>query len=350
MEKTRKGFSSYLRPEADGAGRNISWSSIIAGVVSFFALLITFSLIGSAIGFGVTDVTSNNPFDGVGIGLAIWAILSLLISLFVAGFVSGVTSSRAGLVHGFLTWSTSVILLFALLTFTTINTFQTVGSVLGTVGGAAGQGVGAIASTTSDAVSKGFSSVTDNVSNVDTKELEGNVDEILKDTDIPELQPNYLQGQLDAVKDDATAAGKDVLTKPEDFDKIVSDLGDKLTARSEKIQKSVDEDKIAEAVAQNTDLSQAEADKATKNIVDGLNQATSETSKQIENAKQTLDETSADLKKTVEDVRVQTEQATQTASKVSIWGFVALILTMIVTSIAGITGSRVASRGRIANK
>lgn len=92
MEKTNRGFSSHFRAEADGAGRNISWSSIFAGVVSFLSLLILFSLIGSAIGLGVTDVTSNNPFDGVGTGLIIWAILSLLISLFVAGFVSGVTS------------------------------------------------------------------------------------------------------------------------------------------------------------------------------------------------------------------------------------------------------------------
>jgi len=212
MEKTNKGFSSHFRAEADDAGRNISWSSIFAGVVSFLSLLILFSLIGSAIGLGVTDVTSNNPFDGVGTGLIIWAILSLLISLFVAGFVSGVTSARAGLIHGFLTWSTSVILLFALLTFTTVNTLQSVGSLLGTVGGAAGSGIGSVASTAKDAATKGFDSVTKNVSDIDTKEL--------------------------------------------------------------------DEKKIADAVAKNTDLTGAEADKATQNIVDGLNTATKETTQQ----------------------------------------------------------------------
>ena len=350
MEKTNKGFSSHFRAEADGAGRNISWSSIFAGVVSFLSLLILFSLIGSAIGLGVTDVTSNNPFDGVGTGLIIWAILSLLISLFVAGFVSGVTSARAGLVHGFLTWSTSVILLFALLTFTTVNTLQSVGSLLGTVGGAAGNGIGSVASTAQDAATKGFDSITKNVSQVDTKELEGNVDEILKDTDIKELQPGYLQNELDAVQEDVTAAGKEAITKPENFDTIVQDLGDSLTARAEKIEKSVDEDKIADAVAKNTDLTGAEAEEATQNIVDGLNTATKETTQQIETAKQTLDETSADLKKTVQDVREQTEQATQTASKVSIWAFVGLLLTLIFTSFAGIVGSRVATRGRVMNK
>lgn len=251
-------------------------------MVSFLSLLILFSLIGSAIGLGVTDVTSYNPFDGVGTGLIIWAILSLLISLFVAGFVPGVTSARAGLIHGFLTWSTSVILLFALLSFTTVNTLQSVGSLLGTVGGDAGSGIGSVASTAKDAATKGFDSVTKNVSDIDTKEL--------------------------------------------------------------------DEKKIADAVAKNTDLTGAEADKATQNIFDGLNTATKETTQQINNAKQTLDERSADLKKTVQDVRQQTEQATQTASKVSIWAFVGLLLTLIFTSFAGIVGSRVATRGRVMNK
>jgi len=188
------------------------------------------------------------------------------------------------------------------------------------------------------------------VSQVDTKELEGNVDEILKDTDIKELQPGYLQNELDAVQEDVTAAGKEAITKPENFDTIVQDLGDSLTARAEKIEKSVDEDKIADAVAKNTDLTGAEAEEATQNIVDGLNTATKETTQQIETAKQTLDETSADLKKTVQDVREQTEQATQTASKVSIWAFVGLLLTLIFTSFAGIVGSRVATRGRVMNK
>lgn len=78
---TRRNFKSYFAPETDDAGRNISWSSIIAGVVTFIAFLIMFSLIGTAIGLGVTDATSNDPFAGVGTGLAIWGILSLLISL-----------------------------------------------------------------------------------------------------------------------------------------------------------------------------------------------------------------------------------------------------------------------------
>lgn len=348
--KTRRNFRSYLAPETDGAGRNISWSSIFAGVVTFIAFLIMFSLIGTAIGLGVTDATSNDPFAGVGTGLAIWGVLTLLISLLAAGFVAGITAARAGLVHGFLTWATSVIILFVLLTFTTINTFQTVGSIFGSVGSAVGQGAGSVASTAGDAIQSTFDNVTENFSGVDTAELEGNVEEILADTDIPELQPGYLEGELEASRNEVLDAGKELAVNPENSDAILQELGDSLTARAEEIQESVDEEAVAEAVAANTELSEAEAEEATTNIVDGLNQATTEASQQIEDAQVALEDASQELESTIADVRQSTEEATQTASTISIWGFVALLLTMVVTSLAGIFGSSFVRKERTVNK
>lgn len=347
---TRRNFKSYFAPETDDAGRNISWSSIIAGVVTFIAFLIMFSLIGTAIGLGVTDATSNDPFAGVGTGLAIWGILSLLISLLAAGAVAGITAARAGLIHGFLTWATSVIVLFVLLTFTTINTFQTVGSIFGSVGSAVGQGAGSVASTTGDAIQATFDNVTENFSGVDTGELEGNVEEILVDTEIPELQPGYLDTQLEESRNEVLDAGKELAVNPENSDAILQDLSDSLTAKAEEIQGSVDEEAISEAVATNTELSEAEAEEATANIVDGLNQATTQASEQVENAQAALEDASQELEQTIAELRQSTEEVTQTASTVSIWGFVALLLTMVVTSIAGIFGSSFVRKQRVVNK
>lgn len=76
-------------------------------------------------------------------------------------------------------------------------------------------------------------------------------------------------------------------------DQITTDLSDQLTERVETIKQSVDEEAIADAVAQNTELLEPEA-----------------------------------------------------ASKASIWSFVALIL----TSIAGIAGSSAARRGETVNR
>src|SRR5699024_6149097 len=106
---TRRRWTSHLKGPAFGAGRNISWGSILAGVATFLACMILFSLIGTAIGFGVPDVTSNQPFEGLKTSMIVWAILSMIISLLAAGFVSGVTAARVGLIHGFLTWATSLV-------------------------------------------------------------------------------------------------------------------------------------------------------------------------------------------------------------------------------------------------
>lgn len=347
---TRRNFRSYLAPEADDAGRNISWSSIIAGVVTFIAFLIMFSLIGTAIGLGVTDVTSSDPFAGVGTGLAIWGILTLLISLFAAGAVAGITATRAGLIHGFLTWATSVIVLFVLLTFTTINTFQTVGSIFGSVGSAVSQGAGSVTSSAGNAIQSTFTNVTENLSGVDTEALQGNVEEILTDTDIPELQPGYLDTQLEESRNEVLAAGRELALNPENSDAILQDLSDSLTAKAEEIQSSVDEEAISDAVANNTDLSGAEAEEATTNLVEGLNEATTQASDQIENAQTALENASQELQTTINDLRQSTEEATQTASQVSIWGFIALLLTMIVTSLAGIWGSNFVRKERVVNK
>lgn len=74
------------------AGYNISWASVIAGVVTFIAMLLLFSLIGSAIGFGMVSPTSTNPLDGVGTGVLIWTVVALVLSLGAGGFVAGLTS------------------------------------------------------------------------------------------------------------------------------------------------------------------------------------------------------------------------------------------------------------------
>ena len=61
----KRGFRNYLGSDEREAGYNLSWGSIFAGVVTFIALFMTLSMIGSAIGFGMVEPTSNNPLDGV---------------------------------------------------------------------------------------------------------------------------------------------------------------------------------------------------------------------------------------------------------------------------------------------
>ena len=166
-------LKSYLTDSE--AGFNISWGAIIAGVITFLSIFMTLGLIGSAIGFGTLKPTSSNPLDGVGTGLIIWIIITIALSLMAAGFVSGVAARRIGLLHGFLTWATSMIVVMLLVSYTAVSAFSAIGSLLGNVASGVGDSVGAVASTTGDAISKGFDKVTDEIGTVNTQELQNNV-------------------------------------------------------------------------------------------------------------------------------------------------------------------------------
>lgn len=321
------------------AGYNISWGSILAGVVTFFALFITLSLIGSAIGFGGVTLTANNPLEGVGLPLILWTVLSLILSFLGAGFISGVASRRLGLLHGFLTWATSMIALVLLLSYGAVGAFSAVGSLFGNVASVAGSGVETAASGISDAVSTAFDGVTSQISSVDTDDLQGNVKQVLKDTDVPQLQPDYLKNQLADSSTDIKNAIKDIAVNPDNADSIIDSLTTKLEDRAKTIGDNVDEDAIATAVASNTDLTKAEADEATKNITEGLKTASTKAQDQIENAKEALVDTKENLDDTIASARKTADDATNTVSKASIWGFVAMLAGLALTSFAGYKGT-----------
>lgn len=335
----KHGFRDYLGANEREAGYNLSWGSIFAGVVTFIALFMTFSLIGSAIGFGMVEPTSNNPLDGVGTGLMIWTVVTLILSLFGAGFVSGVAARRVGLVHGFLTWATSMIVTIVMLSYVTIGAFSVVGSLLGNIASAVGSGVENVASGTADVASKAFDEITGNMGDINTDQLETDVRDVLKDTDVPELQPNYLQDQVSDATSDITDAGKKIATDPNKSDEIIDDLSTKLKDRATKISDSVDEEAISNAVAKNTDLNQQEAQEATQNIVNGLQKASDEAQQQIETAQQNLEQAKQDIDQAVKDARKKADEISDATAKASIWGFVAMVLGLVLTSIGGMVGA-----------
>lgn len=139
-----------------------------------------------------------------------------------------------GLVHGFLTWATSVLVLLAILSYTAIGAFSAIGSLFGNIASATGSSVETVASGTSDAISKGFDKVTDNVQSVDTTELQGQVKKVLSDTDVKELQPDYLKDQMKEATDEITEAGKEILKNPDNSDEIFKDTADSLAAKAKK--------------------------------------------------------------------------------------------------------------------
>lgn len=110
---------------------NVSWGAIFAGVVTFLAIVLLFSLLTAAFGL-----------DGSGTGAAIFSILGVLLGFFAAGGVAGAMAVRGGLIHGFLAWATSVLSTVLLVVVLTLSTAGAVGGVLGSVVGGLGAAAG----------------------------------------------------------------------------------------------------------------------------------------------------------------------------------------------------------------
>ena len=327
--------TTFLGADEEGKLGNASWGAIFAGVVVSIAFLIMFSFLGAAIGLGVTDPTSNTPFEGVGVGLGIWAFFTVVISLAAGGFVAGALSVRAGFLHGLATWAASLIALFAIGAMGVSSAIGAVGNVLGGVGNAAGS----VASAAGDAVSSAASKVSKNV-DVDLTAYSDDVEKILSDTGKAELQPGYLRDQLDQSREDITNAVSDLAVNPENYENILNDLKNKLNARVDTISDAADRDAIANSVAKNTELSQAEAEKATDNAVQAVEKAQTEAKQAINDASAAIDQAAEDAKQALNDARKSAQNISNSAAGASVWGFVAILAAGAVTSFAGLWGSR----------
>lgn len=323
------------------AGSNISWRSILAGVVTFVAVSILFSLIGAAIGFGVPDFTSQNPLDGVGMGLVIWVIVALVISLALAGYIAGITANRAGFIHGFLTWAVSVIVMFALMTSAVTTAFSTVGTLLGYTGQVAGDVVSGTADTIGTLSQDAFDAIAQEI-NVDSQDLEQTVNDVLEDTDIEQLQPDYLQNQIQATVDDISEAGYNIVVDGQDSQQEIDRVTTNIQERVEAIGQELDEDALTEAISNNTDLTEQEVQDAVDNIQEAYGQA----SQQAEQAMNDAEQAVADLQMQAEQALAESariaEDVSNATSKYSLYIFLGLILALVITSFAGYAGAKTA--------
>ncbi|MBG9982923.1 hypothetical protein HZY86_07475 [Aerococcaceae bacterium DSM 111020] len=324
------------------AGFNLSWRAIIAGVVTFLALMLLFMLIGNAIGFGVSDLTASNPLSGVGTGLIIWIIVSLVVSLGLAGLVAGLTANRAGFIHGFLTWAVSVISLFFLLSRLVSGALGVAGQALGYAGNAVGTVAEQAGTTVAGLTQDAFDQVANEL-NVDTSELETTVNEVLADTEIRELQPEYLQGQLDQTVQDITDAGYAIVVEGQDAQQVADKLTTTLGDRAENITAELDRDALVNSISNNTELTQPEVEQAADNIEEAYNEATTQAQAALDQASQSVDELTAQAEQALQEGTQVAEDVTNNVAKISLWTFVGLLLGLLITSFAGHYGSRMTS-------
>ncbi|MEX0928317.1 MAG: hypothetical protein WD266_07880 [Balneolales bacterium] len=131
----------------------VSWGAILAGALVAIVVQIVLSMLGIAIGASAINPTeSGGAFSGLGIGAALWWVVTALISLFtgawVAGRMASITNSFEGMMHGIIVWCVATFIGLMMITTTVgqimSGAFGVVGQAISVAGEAAPQAAQAL--------------------------------------------------------------------------------------------------------------------------------------------------------------------------------------------------------------
>lgn len=324
----------------------VSWGSVFGGVMTVLAISILLSILSTSIGLFMLDPLSDYPASGIGTTVGIGSAVALIVSMSIGGFIAGKLAGLDGMIHGFLVWATTLIVATiigimmavgaAKLTANVLGSVSSVvGNVLSGIGSAAGSGVSAL----SDQAKELFGDI-----NFDTdlkgEDIPKDIRSALAKSNIKELQPDYLQNQLSEIKDDLGKAVKQAVASPQDADNIMSKFMDKLQQRASKITQNIDRNDLAKAIANNTDLSTAEANKAIDQYISMMNNAKIEIQQQINNLQQALQKATQEWKELKHKALVAADEASDAAARSALISFFAILIAAILCSVAGSYGSR----------
>ncbi|MFO3664979.1 hypothetical protein ACCQ41_01735 [Anaerococcus sp. ENR0831] len=345
VERHREGVPVYERATSVlPAGNNLSWGSILAGAVTAAAVFATLSLITAALGFGLFSPTTTDPLSGVGVGTGIWTAITLILSFLCGGYIAGYSARSTGKLHGAITWAVTLLLLLTLVVNAISSVLGTAANVAGSVAGGVGNVAGSAITATSDAIGSGFESAGNAIEdvNVDNEEVQADIEKYLSDTDIPELQPDYLKNQLQESRDLIASAAKNIALNPDsanaEIDRVSKDLAD----RAQTIADSADRDAIANAVESNSDLTQEEAEQVTDNIYNGLQDANKQAQETLDDAsvkvQQLANQTERTVDETVEGAKKGAEDASNKLSAGSVITFIGLLAALALSAWGGQLG------------
>ena len=326
--------------------KKVSWGSIVGGVLTVMSISLMLSILGTSLGLAIVDPLGEDADNGASMTMLFWTGGSIVVSLAAGAFVAGRLAANDGFIHGFLVWATSLIITSILGAMLVGSAVKATGSAIGSLASASGSilsGAGSIAGSgiqeAGNLGGKIFEGL-DIDTNVEPQKLQANVKEALRKSKIPSLQPEFVQQQLNGAKEDIASAVKQLATQPKDADAIIKNVMDKLQERGKSITKDVDRNTLTKALADNSDMTQDEINKAVDNIIEAkesadnlLNQKFEDVQKKIEDAKQQYDEFK---QKALE----QAAAAASALAKSAFWTFIALVIGAIISGFTGRLGAK----------
>ena len=275
------------RPVAD---RRVSWGAIFAGAIIALAFWTVFTLLGAGIGLGI--VKPINPDSaaniGVGIGGAVWFLVSAIISLLFGGYaaarLAGVTRVMDGILQGITMWAVTTLVLMYLLT-------NAIGGVLG----GAYNMAGGLASTAQQSISSALPQVSG-------------------------VSPNTLKSKVGGLLDNKPPPPPQQMNRQQAISAITDNLPD-LMGSGPKAKQA--HQRIVTIISSHSGISQQQA------------------SQKLDKWQQEATSTTQDVKQTAKSTA---KSATDIAGSVAFWASIMLIIGIFSAAIGGAIGKRSARR------
>ncbi|HET9503768.1 MAG TPA: hypothetical protein VFO93_09510 [Hymenobacter sp.] len=247
--------------------KRISWGAILAGAVLALVLQLALSLLGLGIGLGTIDpLTEQDPMAGIGVGAAIWWVVSMLISLYlgasVAGRLAGMPRPTDGLLHGLLTWSVVTLFTFYLLT-------TAVGRIIGGVTGVAGRALSGVGSGIAAVAPQAGEAIKGELKErgIDLNDVKREARLLLRQTGKAELSPEALERQAKTAGREAKDAAGQSAANPQAADDNFDDVIDRLGDEARGIGNAADRDAAVNVVMKRTGKSRAESEQIVDNWI-----------------------------------------------------------------------------------
>lgn len=331
----------------------VSWGSVIAGVVTVLAISTLLSILGTAIGSSVIDPMSNSPFDGLGTAFGISSAVFLIISFAAGGFVAGRLANARGFIHGFLSWATATLVSMVLIGFAAGQIASGGASAVGSIFSGAGQvtgsvakGLGSATSSLGEQLSENFDFNPEGESLLDDPNLRNQVNQVLRDTDSGSLQPEYLKDQAQAAGDDIQTAARHLASNPSDYEAILNELVEQQKTRLENVQQDVDRDALVNSLVSNTDMTQPEAEDFVDQSMARLDEGVNQMQQQVDRLDGYIEQAQQELASAEKSLREGAEQAAESLRNSALMVFIAMVIAALISSFAGLGGSKMSSRRR----
>lgn len=326
---------------------SVSWGSIFGGVVTVLAVSILLSLLSTSIGLYMIKPQSKHPTSGVGTTVGIGTAIALIISMIAGGLVAGKLANADGMIHGLLVWATTLIIaviLGGMLTAgaarMTANIFGSISSVVGHILSGVGSAVGDGASALTDKAKEMFGDI-DFTAKLKGEDVPEDIRKALAKSDVRELHPDFLQNQLEAVKTDLGKSVKKIMSHPQDAENIITQFMNNLKERVSRISNNVDRNDLAKAIANNTDMSTEEANKAIDDYMASYNKVKQEAQEQMDNLEMSLQKAKREWNEMKQEALLAADKATNTAATSALISFFAILIAAILCAAAGTWGANI---------